>query len=392
MDSIGNLHDVQPVSSAPAGATLPEPSTAVLPGSVTPPPLATRVLRVGVDLGTNTTVVEGSVNGERVHFEPGLVRTVVGHPKAGIIPGILPSDAEVLFGDEAIEYRLHLDLTWPLKDGFIDDIDVAKEFTQHLRRIVDPGRDTELWGVVGAPANAAVARQADIRAAMRGFLDRLLIVPEPFLAAMGLREDPGFHESGGRSDPTRHSLIVDIGAGTTDLCLVLGYFPTADDQVSFAKAGNFVDDAVFDGIQKRDPDLNLTRVTVTNIKEKHSHVSGFERDANVKVYVEGRPRTIDFGDIIRGACDLLVPEIVRGIKHLLKRCDSDSVVNVMQNIIVTGGGSQIGGLPQKIERLLQNDGYDCARTILPADYKRLVAKGALRIAENVREDQWQMAM
>ena len=29
-----------------------------------------------------------------------------------------------------------------------------------------------------------------------GVLDKILIVPEPFLAAMGLREDPGFKDKG----------------------------------------------------------------------------------------------------------------------------------------------------------------------------------------------------
>ncbi len=351
-----------------------------------------KVLRVGVDLGTNTSVLESSHDGSRLELDQDMITTVVGYPKAGIIPGILPSDADILFGDEALEYRLHLNLKWPLKDGFIDDIDASKHFTGQMRGIVDKDSDSEVWGVVGAPANASPERQSEIRTAMRGFLDRLLIVPEPFLAAMGLREDEGFQKAGVTSDPTKHSLIIDIGAGTTDLCLVRGYFPTADDQVSVPKAGNFVDDVIFDGIQKRFPDLNLTKVTVTGIKENHSFVLGHERDATVKVYVEGRPRTIDLQDIVGGACDLLVPEIVAGIQHLLKRCDTDSVVNVMQNIIVTGGGSQIQGLAEKVQQVLQEDGYDCARTIQPADYKRLVAKGALRIAENVRDDQWQIGI
>ena len=48
-------------------------------------------------------------------------------------------------------------------------------------------------------------------------------------------------------------------------------------------------------------------------------------------------------EIVREACDAIVPEIISGVRDLLARCDSDSIVNVMQNIIVTGGGSQIVG-------------------------------------------------
>jgi rod shape-determining protein MreB len=350
------------------------------------------VVRVGIDLGTNTSVVQASVDGKLVDLKKDLVKSVVGYPKAGIIPGILPSDTDVLFGEEAINYRLHLDLKWPLHEGFVHDVDVCKVFTQHLRSLVDPDGTKKLWGVVGAPANASPQRQKDIRGTMVGVLDRMLIVPEPFLAAMGLRDDPSFKRADTDADPTKHSLIVDIGAGTTDLCLVRGYFPTADDQISFAKAGNFIDDMLYQGISRRYPDLKLTRVSITQLKEKHSYVKGFPRDAKVKVYVDGRPQVLDFGEILQEACDCLTPFIQKGIKELLSRCDSDSIVDVMQNIILTGGGSEIHGLCEKLESELRNEGYDCARAVRPADYKRLVARGAVKVADSVRDEQWQVPM
>jgi hypothetical protein len=71
-------------------------------------------------------------------------------------------------------------------------------------------------------------------------------------------------------------------------------------------------------------------VTVTQIKENHSFVEGQPWDAKVKVYVDGRPQLLDFTDIIQEACDSLTPFILKGIKELLSRCDSDSIVDVMQ--------------------------------------------------------------
>lgn len=349
-------------------------------------------VRVGIDLGTNTSVIQASHGGSQLDLRCDLEKSVVGFPKAGIIPGILPSETALLFGEEAIKYRLHLDLKWPLHEGFVEDIEVCKIFTKHLRSLVDPDQRLKLWGVVGAPANASPQRQRDIRATMVGVLDRMLIVPEPFLAAMGLRDDPAFRQASSDHDPTKHSLIVDIGAGTTDLCLVRGYFPTADDQISFPKAGNYIDDMLYQGICRRYPDLKLTRVSITQLKEKHSFVKGFPRDAKVKVYVDGRPQMLDFGEILQEACDTLTPFILKGVKELLSRCDSDSIVDVMQNIIVTGGGSDIHGLCEKIESELKNEGYDCARAVRPSDYKRLVARGGLKIADNVRDEQWQVPM
>ncbi|MEM7231839.1 MAG: rod shape-determining protein [Planctomycetota bacterium] len=346
-------------------------------------------LHLGVDLGTNTTVLSAAHEGVAQDLELDIVKSVVGFPKQGIIPGILPTEAGALFGDEAIDYRLHLDLNWPLHEGFVHDLEACKLFTSHLRHVVDPHHEHELWGVVGAPANASTEREKDIRAVADGFLDRLLIVPEPFLAAMGLRDDEGFKRAGSCADPTRHSLIVDIGAGTTDLCLVRGYFPTSEDLICLPVAGDSVDDKIDEAIQRRYPDIRLTRVTLRDIKEKHSFVTGHDREAEVKVYVDGRPRVLNFADMIRDACDLLVPAIVDGIQELLKRCDSESAIAVMENIIVTGGGSQIQGVAERVQEVLHEREFDCARCIAPTDYKRLVANGALKVAENVREDQWQ---
>ncbi len=347
-------------------------------------------LRVGIDLGTNTSVFQVSDDGKPVNHPKDCVLSVVGFPKAGIIPGILPTDKTALFGDEAIEYRLHLDLKWVLKDGYVDNLELCKLFTQHMRNLINPSGDRKLWGVVGAPANASPERQKEIRGAMVGVLDRIVIVPEPFLAAMGLRDDLGFKGKGGDIDPTKHSLIVDIGAGTTDLCLVRGYYPTQEDQISFPKAGNFVDDNLLRGIQRRYPDVKLSKVTVTQLKEKHSYVGADGRTAPVKLYVDGKPKSLDFGEIVREACESIVPEILQGIKDLLARCDSDSIEHVLKNIIFTGGGSEISGLCERVQKALRDEGYDVATTRKPADYKRLVARGGLKIAENVRDDQWQV--
>lgn len=343
---------------------------------------------VGVDLGTNTSVIAASHQGKKLKLANDVVTTVVGFPKDGIIPGILPNDTDALFGTEALDYRLHLDLKWPLKEGGVDDVETCQLFATHLRRIVAAEVSVPLWGVVGAPANSTSEQQRDLRRTMIDVFERILIVPEPFLAAMGLRDDSRF----AKNDPTKHSLIVDIGAGTTDLCLVRGYYPTAEDQISFPQAGNFIDELIVQSVRKRYPDLKLSPVTITQLKEDHSFVSGHGDEAKVKVYADGRPRIVDFTDIIAEACDALVPLILKGIKDLLARCDSDSIVNVMENIIVTGGGSQIRGLCQKIGQTLLAEGYDCVRTVTPTDYKRLVANGAIKIAEHARDDQWQVPM
>jgi rod shape-determining protein MreB len=347
-------------------------------------------LRVGLDLGTHTSVFQITENGKALPLENELVPSVVGFPRTGIIPGILPPDASILFGDEALRYRPHLDLRWPLRFGGIDDLELCKVFTYHLRDLMDPTGRREIWGVLGAPANCSPSRQKDLRNAMVGVLDRMVVVPEPFLAAMGLRDDPAFRDGGEGMDPSRHSLIVDIGAGTTGLCLVRGYYPAEEDQISIPGAGTQVDEMLLQGIRQRYPDIRLSRLTARELKEAYSHVGDEVQPVEVRVHTDGRPLQIDLGDILRAACESILPGILGGIKELLTRCDSDCAESVLRNIIITGGGSGIRGLCGRIQGDLREDGYDVATTRKPADSRRLVARGALKVAEALREDQWQI--
>ena len=89
-----------------------------------------KAILVGLDLGTNTSVFVGSKDGKRLTFESDVFPTLVGESKPGIIPGILPSESDYFFGEVALEYRLHLDLKWPLSSGFVDDVDTANRYCQ----------------------------------------------------------------------------------------------------------------------------------------------------------------------------------------------------------------------------------------------------------------------
>jgi len=94
----------------------------------------------------------------------------------------------------------------------------------------------------------------------------------------------------------------------------------------------------------------------------------------------------------REACEIVVAPILESMRALFAKCDSESVEQVLSNIILAGGGSQITGLPELLQKSLRDEGYEGATTMVPEDYRRLVARGALKIANNVREDQWQVPL
>ena len=62
---------------------------------------------------------------------------------------------------------------------------------------------------------------------------------------------------------------------------------------------------------------------------------------DVKVIIGGKGRTLELGDAIGRAGNALIDKIYPALTTLIERASSDSVVTLLQNIIVTGGGSQI---------------------------------------------------
>ena len=88
-------------------------------------------------------------------------------------------------------------------------------------------------------------------------------------------------------DPVNNSLFVDIGAGTTDFCIVQGYFPKPEDLLSIPFAGNEVDVILDKAIREAYPEVDVPLSMVRKFKETYSYVGEVETGARVKVPVEG---------------------------------------------------------------------------------------------------------
>jgi rod shape-determining protein MreB len=107
----------------------------------------------------------------------------------------------------------------------------------------------------------------------------------------------------------------------------------------------------------------------------------------------GKGHTIELGDTIARACNTLIDRIYPALTTLIERAPSDSVLTLLQNIIVTGGGSQIKGIDTVLQKKLVDDGYESPKVRLAGqDYKRYVAMGALKAARSARENQWQVLL
>jgi rod shape-determining protein MreB len=344
---------------------------------------------VGFDLGTNASCVLAGPSDSRDTTVSKVIPTLVGYAREGLVDGIVANNATTLIGDDAINHRLQMRVVAPLEDGIIAHREAAKDFVARVRSIIDPSGAAEIRAVIGVPANAGNEAREDIRNCVAGAFDRVLLIPEPFLAALGFREDSRIGQAN-YVDPVTNSLFIDIGGGTSDLCLIQGYFPSPEDQISLAFAGDAVDKLIEDDLQRTYPNNGLSRATVRQIKEEHSYVGPIRKPIDVKVLIGGKSHTLELGETIGRACNRLMEKIYPAVTALISRASSESVAQLLQNIVVTGGGSRIRGFDTVLQQKLIEDGYEAPRVRLAGpDYKRFVAVGALKAARSAREDQWQ---
>ncbi len=371
-----------------------QPTSPTLSGNSRPPgsPAKSKIILVGFDLGTNKSCLLAGAPGTSDITVSKVVPTCVGYVKEGIVDGIIAGNASILYGEDALQNKLHVELITPVHEGVITHPEATRDFLRHIRALADPTGNAEIRAVIGVPANADEAAREDIRRCAHGVFDRVLLIPEPFLAALGYRDNSRLGQPG-YIDPVINSLFVDIGGGTSDLCLVQGYFPTSEDQISIPFAGDAIDQLMEQELARTYPNNGLSRHKVREIKETHGYVGPSRRPMDVKVVLGGKAHTLELADVIGRACNTLVDKIYPALTTLISRASSDSVVVLLQNIIVTGGGSQLKGIDAVIQKRLTDDGYESPKVRLAGqDFKRYVAIGALKAARAARENQWQVLL
>ncbi len=251
------------------------------------------VLYLGIDLGTSRTSVSAS-NGVRE-----TVASYVGYPKDVVSRKLLKKD--VLFGDEALEKRLSLNLYRPLGEGVIkldDDRDgnlkAARDLIAEIIRRAKPRKDELVYAVIGAPAQASIHNKEAIINAARETVDSVMLCSEPFSVAYGL-------------DMLEDVLVIDIGAGTVDLCRMHGTMPEDTDQITLTTAGDFVDQELFKAIKERYPEAQFTIQMVKDIKERHASVAELMEAVVVTLPVSGKPTPFDITVEVQNSCRKIIP-------------------------------------------------------------------------------------
>ena len=327
---------------------------------------------VGIDLGTSRTSVVTST-GKRA-----TVRTCIGFPKDVISMKRL--GREYLLGDEALENRLALNLIWPLAEGVICDDEQAEEATGRILKHVleqalpEKKEEDQVYAAIGVPARAGLKDKKKILRITQEILHKKLIVSEPFAVAYAL-------------DRFDESLVVDIGAGTTDLCRMHGSLPEEDDQITLKTAGNFLDNELMQAILKKYPDVQLTSKIIRNIKEKYGYIADTADPVNVTLVSAGVPAEYDITDILRDSCLKLTDPICTAVQQLIGSFDPDFQERLRRNIILAGGGSRLKGIDLAVEKSLEAYGGGNVACVQDAEYCGAI--GALKMSMEMPGEYWE---
>ena len=339
---------------------------------------------VGMDLGSHKTAVMTS-EGRRV-FLP----TVIGRPRDDLSRRLMKADA--VFGNAAIEGHNSLELIRPLAHGRLkfhapgtsDPKGMKDEATQreslrlivqHALSLVGVTTDVNAAVVIGVPA-LACSESKELIVEIAGRICRsVMVVSEPFAVAYGLDQLSG-------------AVVVDIGAGTTDICALCGIYPRPEHQVTLRLGGDAIDDTFTNLVVSQYPNAIVSQKILCDLKERFGSVAENPPQANLTVVVDGRPQVLNLTKQLQEACQSFVEPVFNGLKQCLSGWDNEMQSRLLRNVILAGGGSRMQGLDIALERLLCEYYSEHARVNRIHDSVFAGAAGALKLAMEARPEHW----
>ncbi|MDE0243349.1 MAG: rod shape-determining protein [Candidatus Kaiserbacteria bacterium] len=318
--------------------------------------------RVGIDLGTATTVVYVDKQGIILR-EPTLVavntqtdQVVSIGKKARIMTGRTPN---------------HIKVVQPIRQGVIDDYEVTEQLFEHIFRKVQETSPKILGPVVtvGIPCKTSQTEINAVRdAAMDAGARRVHIVYEPFAAAVGMDLD---------LDDDEAFMVIDVGGGTSDTMIFAGGEVVASDSIRIA--GDAFDEAIAEGLREKkrlvvgsrvSEDLKIAVMQATE-EQKAFRVPGRNSENGLPLDVE-----VSFSEVISYITPRM-EQIAGHIRTFVERSSPEVLVDLKQNgIYFVGGGPAIYTFSKKIEEVIN------LKVTVPENPTVVVAKGTAMIAKH----------
>ena len=324
---------------------------------------------IGIDLGTANTVIYIRDAGIVVN-QPSVVAYENNAGRKLIAVG---NKAKRMYGRTAED----IGVCYPIEKGVISELTLAERMLKvYVKGAVAKRR---IWGkptvCVCVPSKATeVQKRAVEDAVLRTGAKKVYLLEEPFAAAVGLGID---------ISSAFGYMIVDIGAGTTDIAVVSKGGIEAS--ASVKAAGDAYNEAIIKYVRNRH-NILMGPTSAEALKHEIGAVYKREMDATGfakgKELVRGLPTKtkISSSEIIEATKEVS-EQILDAIRSVMEATKPELVADISSfGILLVGGGSKIYGMDKLIADRIG------VRVKTTENAELLVAAGAGKAGAYVRED------
>ncbi len=291
---------------------------------------------IGIDLGTSTILIYIKGKGI-VLLEPSVValeedtnKVIAVGKKAKEMLGKAPTNIKVIR---------------PLRDGVISDYNIAEVMIKYFVNKALGKQSSVLPQIaICVPSEITEVEKKAVKDATKDAGARkVFVIEEPVAAAIG---------SGIDISRACGSMIIDIGAGTTDIAVIsLGASVV---KKSVRIAGDYFNEAIVKYIKKK-YNLSIGEVMAEKAKIKigtvYKEISKLEMEVSGKSLKDGLPaKAIISSDDIFEALKEPTEMIINNIKTVLEKTPPELASDIYERgIVLTGGGALIYGFDKLLK-------------------------------------------
>ena len=304
------------------------------------------VTDIGIDLGTCKTIVYAKNKGI-IFKEPSVIAYNLKFKKV------------IAVGNEA--YKMigrvpeYIKVVRPISNGIISDYEFTEKMVLYILKKICYSNLFKCKIAICIPSIITkVEKNVVIDIAVSAGARKVYIIEEPIAAAIGEGID---------ISKLKGKLVIDIGGGSTDIAILS--FHGIVIKTSLKIAGDEFDEQTIK-VVKDLYNMDIGENTARKVKETIGTVwSSSLKEYNLSMEVKGksnisglpRKQVIYSKDLFK-SYEILSDKIVKEIKTLIEKTPPDLLAEVQDgSILMTGGGSKLRGLKDKIESQINLKAY-----------------------------------
>lgn len=233
----------------------------------------------------------------------------------------------------------------PLRKGVISDYDYAEQMLRYFVRKVCKYKILKPRAAVSVPASVTeVEQRSVVEAVSSAGIRRVVLMEESVAAAVGAGLDV--------SAP-RGSMVVDLGAGTTDIAVMS--LKGLANSISVRLGGDDIDAAIVRYMRTR-YGLIIGDLTAEDVKKTIGNAMPQEEPDTMLVRgrdaLTGLPRRqkVDGNEILEAISEPLYG-VLSAVQRMLETTQPELVADILDSgIVLSGGGALLRNMPERIAR------------------------------------------